>query len=169
VKRLMILRHAKSDWAASYGSDHGRPLNKRGKRAARAVGIAVARSGEVPDRAITSTAVRARDTLERAMDAGGWDSEVSASDALYGTSVAGALSVAAGGGGDAERLMLVGHQPTWGSLVYALTGASVVVKTATLIAVDLAAGSWADAENARGSIAYLLQPRLFTDGSWRLA
>lgn len=164
----MILRHAKSDWGASYESDHGRPLNKRGKRAARAVGIAVSRSAEVPDRAITSTALRARDTLDRAIEAGGWHTEVAASDLLYGTSVDGALAVAASGGGDVDRLMLVGHQPAWGSLVYALTGASIVVKTATLVAVDLAVASWEDSPRARGSIAYLLQPRLFTDGDWGL-
>ncbi len=168
MKRLMILRHAKSDWNAAYGGDHERPLNTRGMRAARAVGIAVARSGEIPDMAMTSTATRARTTLDEAIDAGSWDTAVSEDRRLYGTSPAGALEVASAAPDDIERLMLVGHQPTWGSLVRALTGASVVVKTATLVAVDLRITRWLDAPTADGSIAYLFQPRLFTDGTWDL-
>ena len=65
--------------------------------------------------------------------------------------------------------MIVGHQPTWGSLVYSLTGGSVEIKTATLVAIDIAATSWRDLPKAGGSIAYVLQPRLFTDGTWDLS
>ena len=168
MKRLLILRHAKSDWNAAYGGDHERPLNTRGVRAARSVGVAVARSAEIPDMAITSSATRARTTLEEAMDAGDWRYRVLTDPRLYGTSPPGALEVAAETPDDVERLMLVGHQPAWGALVGALTGASVVMKTATLTAVDLRIATWADAPRADGSIAYLLQPRLFTDGSWEL-
>ena len=42
------------------------------------------------------------------------------------------------------------------------------MKTATLVAIDLTIRSWSNASTARGSIAYLLQPRLFTDGSWEI-
>jgi phosphohistidine phosphatase len=169
MRRLIILRHAKSDWDAAYGRDHDRPLNKRGTRAARAVGTVLARSGEVPEMAITSSAVRARSTLEHAMDAGDWGTEVRVTADLYGTSPRGALEVAASAPPGVERLMLVGHQPTWGSLALSLTGGSVEIKTATVVAIDLSIASWSDAPRARGSIAYLLQPRLFTDGTWGLA
>jgi phosphohistidine phosphatase len=168
MKRLIVLRHAKSDWDAAYDRDHDRPLNKRGRRAASAVGVALSRSGEVPDLAITSSALRARTTVDLAMAAGEWDTTVEVSPALYGTSAHGALDVATTAPDDIGRLMLVGHQPAWGSLVYALTGGSVEMKTATVVAVDLSVGSWHDAPLARGSIAYVLQPRLFTDGSWEL-
>lgn len=168
MKRLMILRHGKSDWDASYESDHGRPLNARGVRAARTVGVVLARSNEVPDVAITSTATRARTTLMEAAAAGEWRTEIRETDDLYYTSPSGALAVVGSSGVDAERLMLVGHQPAWGNLVRALTGASVTIKTATLVAIDLAVRSWERAPAARGSIAYLLQPRLFTDGTWQL-
>ncbi len=164
----MILRHAKSDWGAAYRSDHDRPLNKRGVGAARAIGVAVARSGEVPDLAITSSARRALTTVRLAAEAGEWSSEIAATDDLYGASPQGALDVVARVGSGVDRLMIVGHQPTWGSLVDALTGGSVGIKTATLVAIDLSGRSWADASRARGTITYVLQPRLFTDGSWDL-
>ena len=164
----MILRHAKSDWDAAYLSDHDRPLNRRGVRAAKAIGIAVARSGEAPDLAISSSARRALTTVRLAAEAGEWTSDITSTDDLYGTSPQGALDVVAGVASGAQRLMIVGHQPTWGSLVHALTGGSVAIKTATLVAVDFSARTWAEASRARGSISYVLQPRLFTDGRWKL-
>ena len=98
-----------------------------------------------------------------AADAGGWGCETIEVDDLYGTSAAEALRVASGTSDDVERLMLVGHQPTWGYLVRALTGAAVEMKTATVAAVDMRMESWRYAPEAVGSLAYLLQPRLFAD------
>jgi len=168
MKRLILLRHAKSDWDAVYASDHDRPLNKRGRRAARAIGTILARSGEVPDLAITSSAVRARTTLELAATSGRWDTAIRVSEDLYGTSPSGALRIAASAPDDVERLMLVGHQPTWGTLVQALTGGAVEVKTATAVGVTVFVSSWADLPRARGSLSSVLAPRMFTDGNWDL-
>lgn len=169
MKRLQVLRHAKSDWQAPHRRDHDRPLNRRGRKAAHAVGTAVARSNETPDAVITSSALRARSTVEAAAKAGGWATPIRVTSDLYGTSVADALRIGSTAPDDVERLMIVGHQPTWGSLVYSLTGGSVEIKTATLVAIDIAATSWRDLPKAGGSIAYVLQPRLFTDGTWDLS
>lgn len=166
VKRLMIFRHAKSDWDADYRGDHDRPLNRRGAAAAATMGMVVARAGEVPDRVISSSAVRARTTAELAMAAGDWHCALDLTDALYGTSAAGALRVASTTEPEVERLMLVGHQPTWGSLVEILTGAPVRIRTATLVAIDLTISSWARASASRGEIAYALQPRMFDPEHW---
>ena len=166
VKRLMILRHAKSDWDALVRRDHERPLNKRGARAARTMGKLVSKTDQVPDHIISSTATRARTTAEIAGEAGEWGATLELTDALYGTSADGAMRVAAGCDPDVDRLMLVGHQPAWGSLVSALTGAPVQVRTATLVAIDLSISGWGHVETARGEIAYVLQPRLFEGDRW---
>ena len=67
MRTLLLLRHAKSDWDASYADDHERPLAKRGKKAAALIGRHLAATGQVPDRVVSSTAVRAADTVRRAM------------------------------------------------------------------------------------------------------
>lgn len=159
MRRLLVMRHAKSDWGTSQ-ADHDRPLNRRGRRSAEAMGELLAAAGEVPHLVLTSTAERARDTAERAVLAGGWQADVEAREALYLASLAGTFEVLAGAP-DVERVMLVGHQPTWGELVLRLTGAEVQVRTATVVAIDLPITHWQDAAAARGSIAYVLQPRLF--------
>jgi phosphohistidine phosphatase len=168
MKRLIVLRHAKSDWDADFGTDHDRPLSRRGIAAARTMGVTLANMDQIPDLVYSSSAVRARTTVELAAEAGDWDTTIELSDDLYGTSADGALAVGAGAGPEVDRLMLVGHQPTWGTLVYQLTGGRVQVKTATAVGIDLSVASWRDIMTAHGEIAYVLQPRLFTDGSWDL-
>jgi phosphohistidine phosphatase len=161
MKRLLIMRHAKSDWNAGAPSDHERPLNKRGTAAAITMGKVLANIDEVPDLIYTSSAVRATETALLASEAGGWRAPTVEFDELYGTSPAGTLEIAAAAPDDVERLMLVGHQPTWGYLVHALTGAAAQIKTATVVAIDLPVARWDDAPQSTGTLAYLLQPRLF--------
>jgi phosphohistidine phosphatase len=73
MKYLTLIRHAKSDWETNAG-DHERPLNERGRRNAPVVGRFLARTYlgmngvtallPLPDRLITSTALRAKTTAE---------------------------------------------------------------------------------------------------------
>src|ERR1700744_695336 len=63
-RRLVLLRHAKSDWPDV--ADHERPLAKRGRRDAPVVGRWLGASGYTPDAVVCSTALRARQTWELA-------------------------------------------------------------------------------------------------------
>ncbi len=165
MKRLLVMRHAKSDWSTGV-ADHDRPLSRRGTRAASAMGRVLARMGQAPDHVISSSAVRAHTTVLLAEDAGGWETTITTTRDLYGTSVETALAVASAAPENAERLMLVGHEPAWGALVNHLSGAAVQVKTTTVVALDCFAHEWTDLPAARAEIAFVLQPRLFTDGEW---
>jgi phosphohistidine phosphatase len=62
--RLILLRHAKSDWADAAVRDHDRPLNARGRRAAPLIGRWLAAHGHLPARVLCSTARRTRETLD---------------------------------------------------------------------------------------------------------
>ncbi len=64
MKRLILMRHAKSDWSAGVSSDHDRPLNARGRRGATVLGIALRDKAIVPDQILSSTALRTRETCE---------------------------------------------------------------------------------------------------------
>lgn len=163
MKRLMIMRHGKSDWNTAVRSDHARPLAMRGERSATAMGAVLARSGETPDLVITSTARRARDTAALAATGGGWACPVTEEDRLYGASAEGMLGVAMSAGDRVHRLLLVGHEPTCGELVHLLTGGVVQMKTATTVALDVAIDAWEELPGADATIAWVLQPRLFTD------
>lgn len=155
---LLMMRHAKSDWSAEYAADHDRPLNDRGVRSARAIGAALANEGVAPNLVITSTAVRARDTARLAAEAGSWDCEVILEPRLYGSGADAVIQVAA----EAplvERLMLVGHQPTWAIVVSVLTGERVDMKTATVASIACDVDDWADLSSTRGTVDAVYQPR----------
>ena len=163
-----MLRHGKSDWDAAFDSDHERPLARRGESAAKAIGRVLARMGQVPDKVITSSAVRARATADLAAGAGGWGCPIQVTDDLYGASPASTLDAVARHGDNEGRLMLVGHDPAWSQLTRALTGAQAQMKTGAVAAIDLGIDDWQHISETRGELAFLLQPRLFTNGEWDL-
>lgn len=154
------MRHAKSDWEADYGSDHDRPLNKRGTQSARLMGRVLAGQELIPDLVISSTAVRARTTAELAIEAGGWGCSLQLDRSLYDSGPKTVLATAAGAP-DVGTLMLVGHQPTWSMLVWELTGARVEMKTATVAVVGADVEAWPDLEDATGSLISVLNPGAF--------
>lgn len=63
MKRLILMRHAKSDWSTN-GDDHARPLNRRGMHSAPAMGDWLRNKGWTPDEILCSTATRTRQTLD---------------------------------------------------------------------------------------------------------
>lgn len=152
------MRHGKSDWSTGR-PDHDRPLNARGSAAAAAMGKVLAGMGQVPDLVISSTARRAATTAQLAAAAGSWETPIQYREELYGTSATGALEVLLDVDPAAQAVMLVGHQPAWGSLVAHVTGGAVAMKTATIAGIELYIRDWADALHARGELVFLLQPR----------
>lgn len=162
VKTLLVMRHAKSDWNADYASDHDRPLNRRGVASARAMGRVLSDEDLVPDLVVTSSAVRAKMTAELAVEAGRWQCDVVVEPALYGAGVDEAIDFAAGAD-PVDRLMMVGHQPTWSILVSVLTGEGVEMKTATVAAIDFEVDDWPELPTVRGTITRVYQPRDYLD------
>ena len=65
MKRLILMRHAKSDWSSGATSDHDRPLNARGRRSAAALGEFLRENDFLPDQVLCSSAERTGETLLR--------------------------------------------------------------------------------------------------------
>lgn len=156
---LMLLRHAKSDWKADYGHDRERPLNKRGVRSARAVGRFVERYGLAPDLVLTSPAVRAATTADLASEAGSWKSKIVTVPELYGAEPNRVLSVVRGIN-DAERVMVVGHEPTMSGFVGRMTGSNLRVPTGALASLRLFYSRWADLGWGTAEVELYIRPRL---------
>ena len=69
MRRLMLLRHAKTEHHAPSGHDEDRRLDERGRLDAAAIGTWIGQHPPLPDTVLVSTAVRARQTWEIARDA----------------------------------------------------------------------------------------------------
>ena len=164
MKTILLLRHGKSDWNADYSQDHDRPLNKRGQKAARRMGRFIADSGVLPDRIVTSTAVRARTTLELAREAGGLTAPVRATSDLYGAGPSDLLHEIHQTDEEADVLLLVGHQPGWGETVSRLIGGGAVqFPTAALACVAVGVSRWRDVAFGRGELIWLVPPKSLGD------
>ncbi|MGW2285003.1 SixA phosphatase family protein [Streptomyces phaeochromogenes] len=124
LRRLVVLRHAKSAWPDGV-PDHDRPLAPRGRRDAPAAGRALADVDCLPDLALCSTAARARQTWE--LTAGQWGTPppVRHDPRLYGADVPELLEAVREVSAHTKTLLLVGHNPGLEELVLALAGDSL--------------------------------------------
>ena len=77
---------------------------------------------------------------------------------FYGSGSPSVIMLAAALGGAADRMMIVGHQPTWGMVVHDLTGDSVEVKTATLVVIELPIDVWPQLPNTTGTVMAVHHP-----------
>ncbi|MFE0512788.1 SixA phosphatase family protein [Streptomyces sp. NPDC058964] len=118
-RRLVVLRHAKSAWPESV-PDHQRPLAPRGRRDAPAAGVALAEADCLPDLALCSTAVRARQTWELASAQWGTPPPVRLDRRLYAADPEELLEVVREVPPEVETLLLVGHNPGLEQLVLRL-------------------------------------------------
>jgi phosphohistidine phosphatase len=150
-RRLVLLRHAKSDWPDV--ADHDRPLAKRGRRDAPVVGRWLGQAGYVPDAVVCSTALRARETWELA--AGGLLAAVpGASPAVrheprvYDASVLGLLMLVREFAPEWRTALVVGHNPGMAELTVGLTDPPPEPPAAfptAAVAVLALPGPWSDA------------------------
>ena len=160
MKILLLFRHGKSDWQADFSHDHERPLARRGRRAARAMGRWLTRTGPRPEQIICSTALRTRQTCALARKAGRWAAAVEYEGGLYGADVTDLLGCIHNAPEHCDVLMLIGHQPTWSEVAARLTGqAAMHFPTAAMARVDLPVESWLDAEFGIGTLVWLQSPK----------
>ncbi len=112
ARRMIWMRHAKSDWSPGVRDDHARPLAPRGERAAPVVGAALLAEGWWPATVIVSDALRARQTWARMAPAGP-PVELHVDARLYHAGVDEVRAAAAGWPDTPGPLLVVGHNPGW--------------------------------------------------------
>jgi phosphohistidine phosphatase len=110
LRQLLLLRHAKSSWDDPKLSDHARPLNPRGRRAAESIRRAMRDLGLGPDVVLVSSARRTLQTLEALSP---WDETplIEPMDALYLASAPQLFEVVRGVAETARSVLIIGHNP----------------------------------------------------------
>jgi phosphohistidine phosphatase len=159
MREVLILRHAKSSWKDAALSDHDRPLNGRGRRAAPRMGELILSERILPDHVLCSSAKRTRTTAKLAMRAAGYAGRIEKLPELYLASSAEILDVLATASEQHRRIMVVGHNPGMASLVAHLTGHHHAFPTAALAHVSLDIERWHDAPKAHGGLLGFWLPR----------
>jgi phosphohistidine phosphatase len=144
MKTLLIMRHAKAEPPDENTSDHERPLAPRGERDAPHVGHWLVAQELVPGVILSSDALRAKTTAELVADACNFKRPIQFFNELYVALPETYVQVLQNNAGEAERALVVGHNPTLDDLVYLLTGTHESFPTAGLAVVELEIDAWQD-------------------------
>jgi phosphohistidine phosphatase len=155
------MRHAKSDWGAGLSSDVERPLAKRGVKAAKRMGRVLTSMDMAPELVLTSPAVRARTTAELASEAGEWGVPVDIVSSFYGGYWSDVVDGVTAADPSCERIMVVGHEPTWSDLVSVLSGGGqVAMVTAAVACLAINGKSWSRLGPDCAELQWLVTPRM---------
>ena len=165
MKSLTLLRHAKSGWNDPGIRDFDRPLNPRGRRAARTVGAEMKAQGFEFDLILASPARRAVETLDE-VAAGYGELAPEYDERLYLAPAAALLDIVRHAPVSAGRLLLVGHNPGMEELALRLARrdrlrGEVEVKypTGTVAEIELPVEHWAEVREGTGRIVRFIRPR----------
>lgn len=169
AKKIILYRHAKSDWEADYRGDHERPLAERGIKSAKLMGKLLAGSGQIPEFVVCSSALRAKQTLELSVREGKWICEITENGGLYHGGIDAVVDIIQNLPAKYSCAMLVGHEPTWSSLISEfIGGGDITVPTAGMARIDFEEDKWHEVKYGRGSLRWMLQPSFFTKGEFKL-
>lgn len=167
MKRLTILRHAKSSWADPGMDDFSRPLNERGRSDARRLGEEFKRRGFAFGLVLASPALRVRQTLEGVAEGLG-ELPITFDEAIYLATEGTLFDLIQSTPAEIGSLLVVGHNPGLERLVVDLSldderglraRASAGLPTGAAALLELPIEDWHDARRASALFADLILPR----------
>jgi len=167
MKTLYLLRHAKSDWGDSSLKDFDRPLNERGWKAAKDMGREMRERDISPDFVMVSPSRRTRETLARTEEGFGCKLESIEDRSIYLAETDSLVQLVRGAPAEADRLMIIGHNPGMHELALTLTNGPGVLReevahkypTGALAEISFDVGDWPDVGIGTGRLRAFLKPR----------
>jgi phosphohistidine phosphatase len=166
MRRLLLLRHGKAD-RHSAGGDRERPLTGRGEADARRVGEFLREAGMTPDLAVASNARRAKQTLERALDAFPGHVTHLIENTIYLATREHLVEVLRQTPDKAQTLLAVGHNPGFAELADWLAGSGEAEElghmrasypTAALAILDFETEHWAEVRKGAARLRRFVTP-----------
>jgi phosphohistidine phosphatase len=168
VKRLAVLRHAKSSWDDPGLADFNRPLNERGWKAARRMGREFKHRGTHFDLVLASTAARVRETIDGIQEHFDFAAPIRFEPKLYHATTDTLLSLIQDFEDGVKTPLIVGHNPGLERLLVELTHddrdglrdrIAGKYPTGALAVIKLPAAHWKDVAPGTGEIAELILPK----------
>ncbi len=171
MKRLTLMRHAKSDWVDRSLSDIDRPLNERGCAAAPLAGAFLCENAPPPDMILCSSATRTRQTLDLLLPYMKPAPEFDITERLYLASPSGMLGMITAADDTYQHILMIGHNP--GTHVLALdvmdpersnhgSIAAMAGKfpTAALAHFEFDMAAWKDIKRRAGALKFFKTPKM---------
>jgi phosphohistidine phosphatase len=161
MKKLIIVRHAKSSWDHAGLDDHDRPLNRRGKKNAPEMGRRLAKRNINPEIIISSTAKRAAATARRIAEEISFTvSEIRKEPLFYHGSIRDIVAVLQSVSDDINTVMIFGHNPGFTDLTNFLSGSDIYnIPTCGNAEIDFDVLSWREVGENSGDLVYFDYPK----------
>jgi len=166
MKTLTLLRHAKSGWGNPALDDFDRPLNERGRKAARQMGREMRRLGLAFDLVLASPAVRVMETLTELAQGYGAAVATTCDRRLYLVSAESLLGIVRAVEDSLGSLLLVGHNPGMEQLALSLSRpcplrelVAAKYPTGALAEIRFETASWRELGVGAGTLARFVRPR----------
>ena len=165
MKRLYLIRHAKSSWDTPGLDDIERPLNKRGKRDAPFMGGRLKHYSVQPDLIYSSPAKRALSTAKIIADCIGYPKErILQKAGIYSSEMNRLLVLIQETDSAVDTLFLVGHNYVLTDFAEYLTSESLGnVPTCGIVGVAFTITSWHEVGGARGEMLFFDYPKKHTE------
>ncbi len=161
--RLILIRHAKSSWSNPQLADKDRPLNKRGRASAKAIGRWLSTRSHEPGQVLVSSAARTRETWAKVADKMVSPPEAHYMDALYladPDQMTAILKQA-----DKNVVMMIAHNPGCAQFAQTLVkqapehGRFTHYPTGATAIIDFPVDSWSDVQWGTGEAVDFIVPR----------
>ena len=168
MKRLTLLRHAKSGWDVQVSRDFDRPLNERGRRGARRMGEYMKDEGLSYDHVVASPAVRVVDTLDELWDGYGRSLSAVLDKRIYLASCVTLLDVVQEAPDSATHILLSGHNPGMEDMILMLVPdddselrdlVEEKYPTSALAEMEFDIDRWEDMKPRSGRLVRFVRPR----------
>jgi phosphohistidine phosphatase len=145
MKKLYIIRHAKSSWKDMSLTDYDRPLNKRGKHNSKFMGELLQKNGVKADIIISSPAKRASDTAINIAKEIDYPTEnIIYDESIYEASSSTLLHIIQAIDDKYQKVFLIGHNPSLNTLLDHLIPNNDIynIVTAGIVELELDIDSW---------------------------
>lgn len=165
MKRLYLLRHAKSDWGEPGLPDHDRPLAPRGRQAAPLVASYMVENDLRPSFVLVSSALRALQTFESFKEVA-LEATVKIEPAVYGADVDDLMDLIRAVPAEHDSAMLIGHNPTMQDIVLNLASEGAELEaarakfpTAALAVLEANLDGWAEIGPGTATLTDFVTPK----------
>lgn len=168
MRRLMLLRHAKSSWDVPELADLDRPLAPRGRRIAPLIARQMAKQRWIPDLVLCSQAERVRETWQLMAPVLGENIPCKTLRTIYPGAPSRLLMTLQRAPAEARVVLMIGHNPGLGSFATALCDAgpkkaldkmSAKFPTAGLAVIDFDLERWSDVAPGTGRLEAFVRPK----------
>ncbi len=161
MKKLCIIRHAKSSWDEEHLSDFERPLSKRGKNDAPFMGKVLKEKGIHPDIILSSPAKRARKTALAIAAEVNFEKAITFEPSIYEADAKTLLALLTSLHKKYNTVFLVGHNPSLNDLAAHFLEFNENIVTCGIVEIDFTCKKWSDINPLNARLVSFIYPKQF--------